>query len=310
MGRFRKKGRRQAAEDCAATNRPPWEGEGPGCQEEPVPPLPEAPAAGAAAASREAPEEPPKLQVGGLSLSWDGRCVVRDVSFAIKPGQLACLVGRSGTGKTTLFHAIAGLTAPDAGRVLLDGRDVTGRPGRIGYMLQKDLLLPEHRVLDNVALPLRLAGLPKAAARAQAAARFAEFGLAGTERLYPSQLSGGMRQRSALLRTSLAGNDVVLLDEPFSALDALTRADMQQWFLGQASRLGLTGLLVTHDVDEAVALADRILVLGRAHGPDEPATLLGSVEVDEPRAGREGLMLTEKALRLKASVLRLLRQDW
>ncbi len=264
---------------------------------------------GSSGAARPAPDAP-KLEVQGLSLSWDGRPVVADVSLEVRPGRLACLVGRSGTGKTTLFHAIAGLTAPDAGRILLDGRDVTGRPGSIGYMLQKDLLLPEHRVLDNVALPLRLAGVPKARARSQAQERFAEFGLAGTERLYPSQLSGGMRQRAALLRTSLSGADTLLLDEPFSALDALTRADLRQWFLGQVERLGLTGLLVTHDVDEAVALADEVLVLAPSRAAGGAATIVGRVAVDVPRADRAGLMLTEKALHLKAAVLRLLGEDW
>lgn len=270
-----------------------------------------APADDAAAGEGRPPALPTaKLEVRGLDLSWDGQAVVRDVSFKAWAGQLLCLVGRSGTGKTTLFHAIAGLARPDSGQVLLDGRDVTGRPGSIGYMLQKDLLLPEHRVVDNVALPLRLAGVPARQARAQAAERFAEFGLAGTERLYPSQLSGGMRQRAALLRTSLSGADVLLLDEPFSALDALTRAELRQWFLDQVQRLGLTGLLVTHDVDEAVALADEVLVLARSRAVGGAATIVGRVAVDAPREGREAFMLTEKALSLKAAVLRILGEDW
>lgn len=266
-----------------------------------------APSAGLAA---EAAEATPKLEVRGLTVSWGGQPVVRDVSFAVGAGRLACLVGRSGTGKTTLFHAIAGLARPDAGQVLVDGCDVTGQPGRVSYMLQKDLLLPEHRVLDNVALPLRLAGVPKREARARAAARFAEFGLEGTEQFYPSQMSGGMRQRAALLRTCLMDNDVVLMDEPFSALDALTRADMQRWLIAQLGRLGLTGLLVTHDVDEAVALADEVLVLGRSSAAGGASTIVGRVEVDAPREGREAFMLTEKALRLKRDVLRLLGEDW
>lgn len=260
--------------------------------------------------SRTATPHPPKLEVRGLSLSWDGRPIVADVGFTVRSGQLACLVGRSGTGKTTLFHAIAGLTQPDSGQVLLDGRDVTGQPGRISYMLQKDLLLPEQRVVDNVALPLRMAGVPKREARDRARQRFAEFGLAGTERLYPSQLSGGMRQRAALLRTCMMDNDVVLLDEPFSALDALTRADMRQWLSAQMGRLGLTGLLVTHDVDEAVALADEVLVLAPSQSASGAATIVGRVAVDAPRDGREAFMLTENALRIKRAVLRLLGEYW
>lgn len=251
-----------------------------------------------------------KLEVRELTLSWDGEPVVADVTFSVADGALACLVGRSGTGKTTLFHAIAGLARPDAGQVLVDGRDVTGTPGSVSYMLQKDLLLPEHTVLDNVALPLRVRGIPKAQARSQAAERFGAFGLAGTERLYPSQLSGGMRQRAALLRTSLMDNDVVLMDEPFSALDALTRKGMQQWLLDQLTALGLTGLLITHDVDEALALADEVLVLARPRSGAGAATIVGTMSVPVPRDQREGFLLTENALRLKRDVLRLLGDNW
>ena len=251
-----------------------------------------------------------KLEVQGLALSWGGAPVVADVSFSAADGALACLVGRSGTGKTTLFHAIAGLTRPDAGRVLVDGRDVTGTPGSVSYMLQKDLLLAQHTVIDNVALPLRVRGASKAEARARAAEQFAAFGLEGTERLYPSQLSGGMRQRAALLRTCLMDNDVILMDEPFSALDALTRRDMRAWLLERLGAARLTGLLVTHDVDEAIALADVVLVLARSGRTGGAATIAGAVEVPVPRSQRDGFMLTDQALRLKRDVLGLLDGNW
>ena len=176
----------------------------------------------------------PALEARHLTLSWDEgeHVVARDVCLAVGAGEVVCLVGRSGCGKTTILHALSGLTQPLEGRVLLHGEDVTGRPGRVSYMLQKDLLLPSKRILDNVCLPLVIAGTPVHEARAKAEPLFERFGLSGTERMWPSELSGGMRQRAAFLRTYLMGNDVTLLDEPFSALDALTRADMRSWYCG------------------------------------------------------------------------------
>ena len=190
----------------------------------------------------------PVLEARGLTVSWEGMGVLDDVSLSVGAGQLVCLVGRSGSGKSTLFHALAGLSMPDAGTVLLEGEDVTGHPGSVAYMLQKDLLLPERTVLDNTALPLLLRGVPKAEARTRASGRFARFGLEGSQGLYPDQLSGGMRQRAALLRTCLMDDPVVLMDEPFSALDALTRQDMRAWLLDLVDAVGLTVLLVTHDL--------------------------------------------------------------
>ena len=246
------------------------------------------------------------LEVEGLTLAWDGQTVVRDVSMRVAPGEMVCLVGRSGCGKTTLFHGLAGLTVPDAGRVLLHGEDVTGTPGRISYMLQKDLLLPQRTIIDNVCLPLLLAGAPRREAHAKAEPLFERFGLAGTERSYPSQLSGGMRQRAALLRTYLMENDVVLMDEPFSALDALTRRDMRGWFLSMVSDLGISCVLITHDVDEAVEMADRILVMQGRPTEGEPSTLVGEVAIDAPREQRADWLLTPASLAAKRRVLELL----
>lgn len=247
----------------------------------------------------------PVLHADRLSLSWEGEPIVENASFSLRRGELVCLVGRSGSGKSTLFHALAGLTEPVSGRVLLNGDDITGRPGQVSYMLQKDLLLPERRVIDNVALPLLARGANKTEARERAAALFAEFGLAGTERFYPHQLSGGMRQRAALLRTFLMDNEVILMDEPFSALDALTRADMRHWFVERLVAHRLTAMLVTHDVDEALAVADRILVLAK---PDAsaPAVLAGEVPIAVPRDERDAYLLAPAALDAKREVLALL----
>ena len=258
-----------------------------------------------AGASRPVGGQLPALSAEGLTLSWDGEhIVVRDVTVDVAPGEVCCLVGRSGCGKTTILHALAGLTTPLSGRVLLHGEDVTGRPGRVSYMLQKDLLLPSRRIIDNVCLPLVLAGMKRAEARAKAAPLFERFGLAGCELKWPSELSGGMRQRAAFLRTYLMGADVTLLDEPFSALDALTRTDVRRWFVDVAAELGLSALVITHDVDEAVSMASRIYVLAGVPAAGEPSHVAGIVTVD--RVASESFELTDEYLAAKREVMALL----
>ena len=250
----------------------------------------------------------PALEVRNLTLAWEGSetPTVSDVSLAVAPGEMVCLVGRSGCGKSTLFHGMAGLTTPVSGSVLLHGEDVTGRPGRVSYMLQKDLLLPQRTIMANVCLPLTLAGTPRAMAREKAEPLFERFGLNGTQDSYPSELSGGMRQRAALLRTYLMDNDVVLMDEPFSALDALTRQDMRSWFLSLVSDLGMSCVLVTHDVDEAVEMADRILVMSGNPTAGVPSGIMGEVDIDCARGQRAEWLLTPASLEAKREVLLLL----
>lgn len=250
----------------------------------------------------------PALEVRNLTLAWEGSetPTVSDVSLAVAPGEMVCLVGRSGCGKSTLFHGMAGLTTPVSGSVLLHGEDVTGRPGRVSYMLQKDLLLPQRTIMANVCLPLTLAGTPRAVAREKAEPLLERFGLNGTQDSYPSELSGGMRQRAALLRTYLMDNDVVLMDEPFSALDALTRQDMRSWFLSLVSDLGMSCVLVTHDVDEAVEMADRILVMSGNPTAGVPSGIVGEVDIDCARGQRAEWLLTPASLKAKREVLLLL----
>ena len=258
-----------------------------------------------AGVSRPVGGQVPALSAEDLTLSWDGEhIVVQGVDVTVASGEVCCLVGRSGCGKTTILHALAGLTTPMAGRVLLHGEDVTGRPGRVSYMLQKDLLLPSRRIIDNVCLPLVLAGMKKADARAKAEPLFERFGLAGCERKWPSELSGGMRQRAAFLRTYLMGADVTLLDEPFSALDALTRTDVRRWFVDVAAELGLSALVITHDVDEAVSMASRIYVLAGAPAAGEPSHVAGIVTVN--RVASESFELTDEYLAAKREVMALL----
>ena len=239
----------------------------------------------------------PALWAEGVTKSYGGRTIIQDISLSLEKGELVCLLGVSGAGKTTLFHSLSGLERPDSGRVLLEGEDVTGHPGKISYMLQKDLLLPHQRVADNVALPLVIQGKSAREARAEALPYFKQFGLEGTEGKYPAQLSGGMRQRAALLRTFLGSRGVVLLDEPFSALDALTKREIHRWYLEMMGELGLTTLFVTHDIDEAVLLSDRVYILAgqpgriaaelpiRSQGGNSPALCAWSLAVErEPTA--------------------------
>lgn len=242
------------------------------------------------------------LEARGLSLSWDGvKVVARDVSLAVAGGEIVCLVGRSGCGKTTILHALAGLTRPVEGRVLLHGEDVTGVPGHVSYMLQKDLLLPHLSIIDNAGLPLVIAGESREAARRKAAPLFERFGIAGTEELWPAQLSGGMRQRVAFMRTYLMGNDVVLLDEPFSALDAITRGEMRTWYCGMARELGLASVVITHDVDEAALMADRVYVLAGAPSAGV-STTVGRV-VDVERVGEGDFSVTDAFLAAKRAII-------
>ncbi|MGI5952654.1 MAG: ABC transporter ATP-binding protein [Brooklawnia sp.] len=208
------------------------------------------------------------LSAEGLSRSFDDEEILADVSLAVAGGEIVSILGLSGSGKTTLFNLLAGLDEPEQGTVVAEAK--------IGYMLQKDLLLPWKRVGDNIALPLTLAGTPRAEARVRVRAELGRFGLSGLGGRWPFQLSGGERQRAALLRTWLYGGQVLLLDEPFSGLDAITREDLQGWLKHLIDELGLTVLLITHDVDEALALSDRLYVLSAGR----PATLHDPIELD------------------------------
>lgn len=220
-----------------------------------------------------------------------------DLSLEVQAGEFLTLVGPSGSGKSTILNVIVGLLEPDSGQIWLDGAPCEQRTGRFGYMPQRDLLLPWRVVLDNVVLAQELSGADRQQARAQASAMLPMFGLQGFQEAFPASLSGGMRQRAALLRTFLAGRDVLLLDEPFGALDALTRAELQDWLLEVWGRYRQTVVFITHDIEEALYMGDRVVVLSR-----RPGRVVRSLPVQLPRP-RSRALLTQPEFRDQLAVL-------
>jgi ABC-type nitrate/sulfonate/bicarbonate transport system ATPase subunit len=202
------------------------------------------------------------------------------IDLAVADDEVVALVGPSGCGKSTLLEIVCGLREPSAGEIAVEGD--TGAAGRLShcaYMPQQDLLLPWFSALDNASLALRNRGVGKAAARAEAGALFERFGLAGFEGSSPQELSGGMRQRVAFLRTLVAGKPVLALDEPFAALDAISRGEMQEWLAGALRAEARTVLLVSHDIEEALYLADRVVVLAA-----RPGRIVAELQAPHPRA--------------------------
>jgi ABC-type nitrate/sulfonate/bicarbonate transport system ATPase subunit len=210
--------------------------------------------------------------------NYEGVSVVEDINLELPSCGFISLLGPSGVGKTTLFNALAGVEKPDSGSVFLNGEDITGVPGKVSYMLQKDLLLEYRTILDNVILPLLIHKEKKNKALEYAAEFFPMFGLAGYEKKYPAELSGGMRQRAALLRTYMMRRSVILLDEPFSALDAITRRVMQSWYAEIAAEMKFSTLLITHDVEEAIILSDTIYIMN-----GKPGKITRTISVNPPR---------------------------
>ncbi len=228
--------------------------------------------------------------------------VLDNVSLEIPAGGFVGLVGPSGCGKSTLLKVLAGLLVPDSGDATIDGRSVVGSPGRTAYMPQRDLLLAWRRTLGNATIGAEIAGTPRRQAESQARTLLGRFGLEGFERAWPAELSGGMRQRLALLRTFLCGHDVLLLDEPFGALDAITRRDMHEWLQQVLADDPRTVLLVTHDVEEALVLSDTVIVLS-----DRPARVVKQLSVELQRPRESDVVTSKPFVELKASLLEALR---
>ena len=235
------------------------------------------------------------LKAEHITKIYGQRTIIKDINIE---GELVCLLGVSGSGKTTLFHILSGLTTPEEGHVYLNDKEITSTPGQISYMLQKDLLLPHKKIIDNVSLPLVLKGMKKADARQKADPLFADFGLDGTQYQYPSQLSGGMRQRAALLRTYLSSNGVALLDEPFSALDTITKSNIHKWYLNIMTHIDLSTLFITHDIDEAILLSDRIYILNGT-----PGEIKDEIVIREKKPRPDDFYLTETFLNYKRDII-------
>jgi len=241
-----------------------------------------------------------EFDLGGGEL----REVVEDISFSVRPGEFVSVIGPSGCGKSTMFNIIAGLELPTSGGVLVDGVDAVGHREHSAYMPQKDLLFPWRTVLKNAALGLEVRGVPRKEARARAAELFPKFGLAGFEDSYPFELSGGMRQRAALLRTVVQGREILLLDEPFGALDSLTRIEMQNWLQEVWGQNSWTAVLITHDIREAVYLADRVIVLTA-----RPASVRLNLEIPLPRPRELSITTTPEFAEIEEQLIEVLHEE-
>lgn len=242
-----------------------------------------------------------KLRVESIKKNFNNTSVIEDVSFYVKENEFVSLLGPSGSGKSTIFNIISGLLKPDSGKIIINQDDYTGKTGHVSYMYQKDLLLPWKKIIDNAAMPLVLKGEKKDKSREKVSKYFKTFGLEGFEEKYPHQLSGGMKQRAALLRTYMFSKDIMLLDEPFGALDAITRSKMHFWLLDVIKKLNSTVLFITHDIEEAIFLSDRIYILS-----DKPARIKEEVEVKLENRTNKDIVTTKEFNDIKRRILNAL----
>jgi ABC-type nitrate/sulfonate/bicarbonate transport system ATPase subunit len=246
------------------------------------------------------------IEAWGLGRTfWQGSepiSAFHDVTFALTEGEFATIIGPSGCGKTTLLNVLAGLLEPSSGRVLIYGEERAKRSQYSGYMFQKDLLLPWRTVRDNVALGLEVQGVRRNEARRKAEELIVHFGLGGFGNSYPVHLSGGMRQRAALMRTLLLDRPLLLLDEPFGALDALTRTFMQEWLLDIWSEAKRTVLFITHDIEEAVFLSDRVFVMNA-----RPGSIAAELKISLPRPRSYEAVTDPEFVSMKHRLIDLIR---
>ncbi|MDW7673523.1 MAG: ABC transporter ATP-binding protein [Bacillota bacterium] len=247
-----------------------------------------------------------KLIVKNLSKTFPNNgqelSVLEDISLYVQEGEFVTLLGPSGSGKSTLFKVIAGLIKADQGSVIIDSKEVTGEVVKLGYMPQQDLLLPWRTLLENASLPLLVQGKPKQEAYQQVKELLPVFGLEGFEGYYPEQLSGGMRQRAAMLRTILIDSQVMLLDEPFGALDALSRERLQEWLLEIWEKFKRSVLFITHSIDEAIYLSDRIYVIS-----DRPSQIVIEQAIKIPRPRKREIVTTPQFVKYKQILMEALK---
>ena len=229
--------------------------------------------------------------------------LIQKLNFNIKEGEFVSIIGASGCGKSTLFRLITGLEKNMGGTISINSKDIINKKGIVGYMPQKDLLVPWRTILQNVCLPLEIKGTPKDQAILKGREYLDIFGLNGYEDRYPKELSGGMRQRVSFLRTILTGADLLLLDEPFSALDAITKISLQEWLQEQWIKLKNTILFITHDVEEAIFLSSRILIV-----TDKPITQLKEVEIPLEYPRNRSMLGREDLVKIKEQLIDELKQ--
>jgi ABC-type nitrate/sulfonate/bicarbonate transport system ATPase subunit len=229
---------------------------------------------------------------------------IANINMKIPDHRFISIIGPSGCGKSTLFNIISGLTEASSGDIYVDGNSINGVAGIVGYMLQKDLLLPWRTILENIILGMELKGVPKKESKGIAIPLLQKYGLGGFEHSYPSQLSGGMRQRAALLRTILYDRDIILLDEPFGALDAQTRAVMQEWLLDLWDDFKKTILFITHDIDEAIYLSDEVYIMSA-----RPGGIKDHMYIDIPRPRKPSIVTSQNFIHYKETALRLLSEE-
>jgi ABC-type nitrate/sulfonate/bicarbonate transport system ATPase subunit len=248
----------------------------------------------------------PAVRIRGVERVFDADGVrvvaLAGIDLDVAPGEFVTIIGPSGCGKSTLFAILAGLDEPTAGTVELAGEVTANRLGRCAYMPQRDALLPWRRVVDNVTVGLELAGMSRSEARRRVVPLLDRFGLGAFIRAWPWQLSGGMRSRAAFLRTAVLERDVMLLDEPFGALDGITRAQVQQWLLDVWAEVGSTVVMITHDVPEAVFLSDRVVVMS-----PRPGRLASVIDIPLPRPRTLEVQESTEFSRLEAAVRESLR---
>jgi ABC-type nitrate/sulfonate/bicarbonate transport system ATPase subunit len=246
------------------------------------------------------------VSIRGLGHSYAELRTIERLDLELAEHEVVGLVGPSGCGKSTLLELVCGLQEPSRGEISVgDAATAPGRLSQCAYMPQSDHLLPWYSALDNATLALRNRGIGRAEARGRAAALFERFGLAGFERTAPAELSGGMRQRVAFLRTLIAGKPLLALDEPFAALDAITRAEMQEWLAGALRDDPRTVVLVTHDVEEALYLCDRVVILSR-----RPARIVTDLRAPRPRTPDRDAAVTDPAfVAVREQALHALRQN-
>jgi len=242
-----------------------------------------------------------KLEIIHFKENYENMLIINDISLELRENEFVTLIGPSGCGKSTIFNMISGLIHIDSGKVLIDGKECTGETGKVSYMYQKDLLLPWQKIIDNTSLPLRIRGYNRKDSHQRVKKYFKLFGLEGFEYKYPHQLSGGMRQRAALMRTYMCSKDIILLDEPLGGLDAITRFKMQNWLLGVLEKLQVSILFITHNIEEAIFLSDRIYVLS-----NRPAKIKKEIIVDLPQPRDREIITSKKFNEIEKDILSML----